>query len=102
MRKRDLIVGEAAGWEGVETRPLPGGGVELRFGGRELGLVDADGRIELCFHPGLAAMLVETGRAEPIGPGRVGLDGHADEAVELLRLAHERARVAERVRADRG
>jgi hypothetical protein len=48
-------------------------------------------------------MLVETGRAEPhADPGVAVFRGPAVVAVELLRLAWERARVAAAVRDARG
>jgi hypothetical protein len=90
------VAAEVASWDGV-TRD----GIELRYGGRVLGRVHADGRVELRFHPRVRDMLVETGRAEPLGePGCVGLRDAAD-AVELFRLAYERARVTQAVRAAR-
>lgn len=82
-----------AGWPGVES-----GAGELRHGGRLLGRETAEG-FEIAYPKGIAAMLVETGRAEPHDdPRLVRFAGEADEAVELFRLAYERARVAERVR----
>jgi hypothetical protein len=88
----EAILGEVAGWEGVTVEA--GGRVGYRGG--ELGRVGPDS-VEVRFHPRLRAMLVETGRAAAhADPDRV-VAGHA-EAVELFRLAYERARVAERVR----
>jgi hypothetical protein len=88
----DAILGEVAGWEGVTVES----GGRVGYGGGELGRVRAD-CVEVRFHPRLRAMLVETGRAAAhADPNRV-VAGHA-EAVELFRLAYERARVAERAR----
>lgn len=103
------IVREVSSWAGVSARPHRLGGVELRYGRRELGHVHGDGQVDLPFHRGLRDMLVETGRAEPhrvlpdSGWVTCRLDGEdgAAGAVELFRLAYERARVAERARAAR-
>lgn len=87
------IEAEVGAWEGVTAA-----GRELRYRGRLLGRLHADG-VEVAFHPRLRAMLVETGRAEPHDdPRLVRFRGDPAEAVELFRLAYERARVAERVR----
>jgi hypothetical protein len=97
------VVEEVTGWEGVSCRPLAEGGTELSYRGRPLGRVRADGVVELCLHPRVRDMLVETGRAEPhADPGVAVFRGPAVEAVELLRLAWERARVAAAVRDARG
>jgi hypothetical protein len=91
----DAILREVASWPGVTVEP----GGELRYRGRELGRV-GDGGVEVRFHPRLRAMLLETGRAVAHeDPARVAAGG--DDAVELFRLAYERARVAERIRLRR-
>ena len=82
---------EVASWDGVT---VAGGIVSLH--GRELGRIDA-GRAEVRLPPRIAAMLVETGRARGADPTHVWVDD-PDEAVELFRLAYERAQVALRVR----
>jgi hypothetical protein len=97
----DGVAAEVAAWEGVAAARA-GGVVELRYGDRPLGRL-LPGRVEVAFHPRLREMLVETGRAEPgADRGFVALrvedEADAAEAVELFRLAYERARVAERVR----
>jgi hypothetical protein len=86
---------EVASWDGVTVA----GGI-VRLHGRELGRIGA-GRAEVRLPPRIAAMLVETGRARA-GDGThvwVPLD-EPDAAVELFRLAYERAQVALRVRRD--
>jgi hypothetical protein len=92
----EAIVREVGSWDGVTQGPHRLGGVELRYGRRALGRVDGD-RVELAFHPSIGAMLVETGRAEPLDRDRVTFrirgEGDAAEAVELFRLAWERARI---------
>ena len=76
-------------------------GIELSYGRSVFGRVHEDGRVELRFHPRVRDMLVETGRAEPRGGrGWVGVRDAAD-ALELFRLAYERARVTQAVREAR-
>jgi hypothetical protein len=86
----DALLREVAGWPGVSVE-----GDVLLYAGRELGRL-AGGGLELVFHPGVRAMLLETGRAREAADGRVAPAD--DEPLALLRLAYERARVAERVR----
>jgi hypothetical protein len=87
------VLSEVGAWEGVDAA-----GGELRHAGRLLGRLGAAGA-EIAFPPRIAAMLVETGRAEAHAePRLVRFAGETDEAIELFRLAYERARVAERVR----
>jgi hypothetical protein len=101
---------EVASWDGVEEHPHRFGGVELRLGRRELGHLHAGGVVDLPFTRRIRDMLVDTGRAEPhhVLPDsgwvtrRVVSDADAEEAIELFRLAYERARVAAAVRAARG
>lgn len=95
----EWVAAEVASWPGVER------GDDFRYAGRAFGQIDG-GVAELRFRPRVAAMLVETGRAEPHpDPRRVVFrlsdDEDAREAVELFRLAYERARVDARVRAAR-
>ena len=84
------------------------GGRELRLGRRELGRLHGDRLADLPFPRRIAAMLVETGRAEPHRFARGGwvtfpIRGEEDveAAVELFRLSYERARVAAARRAER-
>jgi hypothetical protein len=93
VRAGESIVRTATSWSGVTQAPHPEGGVELRYAGRPLGRVADDGAVEAVFHPRVRAMLIETGRLPAAG---------AEEGIELLRLAYERARVAQRVREARG
>lgn len=96
------VAAEVAAWEGVARRSLAAGGSEFRYGGALLGRVHPDGTSELAFRHRVRAMLIETGRAEPHGdPRLVRHRGPAAETVELFRLAWERARVDEIVRAAR-
>jgi hypothetical protein len=88
----DAIVDHVSSWPGVTAEA---GGV-LRYRGRELGCVGPDA-VEVRFHPRLREMLVETGRAAAHDDPHLVVASR-DDAVELFRLAYERARVAERVR----
>jgi hypothetical protein len=96
-------------WDGVSVHEHRFGGRELRYGGRELGHLHGDRLADLPFPRRIAAMLVETGRAEPHRFARggwvslpIGGDDDVDAAIELFRLSYERARVAEARRAARG
>jgi hypothetical protein len=102
------IEDEVTSWEGATSRPHRFGGVEFRLGRRELGHLHGDRLADLPYPKRIAAMLVETGRAEPHrfasggwvskpirGPEDV------DDVVELFRLSYERARVAAEVAARR-
>ena len=84
------------------------GGRELRLGRRELGRLHGDRLADLPFPKRIAAMLVETGRAEPHRCARGGWvtfpirgEEDVDATVELFRLSYERARVAAARRAAR-
>ena len=95
-------------WEGVTAHDHRFGGRELRLGRRELGRLHGDRLADLPFPRRIAAMLVETGRAEPHRFARGGwvtfpIRGEEDveAAVELFRLSYERARVAAARRAAR-
>ena len=82
---------EAASWPEVSR-----GGDELFHAGRPFARLSG-GRIEIRLAPGLRAMLVELGRAEPLDDAS-WVRAAAGQELERLRLAHARARVAERVR----
>ena len=88
-------------WEGVTAHDHRFGGREFRLGRRELGHLHGDRLADLPFPARIAAMLVETGRAEPHRFARGGwvsfpIRGAAgvDAAIDLFRLSYERARVA--------
>ena len=89
-------------WDGVTGHEHRFGGREFRYGRRELGHLHGDRLADLPFPKRIAAMLVETGRAEPHRFARGGWvsfpirgEEGVDAAVELFRLSYERARVAE-------
>ena len=93
----------------MSAHPHRFGGREFRLGRRALGHLHGERWADLLFHRGVRDMLVETGRAEPhhVLPEsgwvskQIRDERDAAEAVELFRLAWERARVAENVRAER-
>ncbi len=96
-----LIADEVTSWEGVTSHPHRFGGVEFRLGRRELGHLHGDRLADLPYPKRIAAMLVETGRAQPHRFARGGwvskpIRGRedVDEVVELFLLGYERARVA--------
>ena len=83
-------------WEGVTAHAHRFGGVEFRFGGRELGHLHGDRFADLPFPRRVRDKLVEAGRARPhhVLPesGWVTVPmGDAAELVALFRLAYERA-----------
>jgi len=59
------IVREVSTWPGVTTRPHRFGGVELRFGRRELGHLHGNRLADLPFPVYVRQQLVEAGKAEP-------------------------------------
>ena len=107
MEASRRIEQEVAGWDGVTVEPHRFGGVEFRLGRRELGHLHGESLADLAFPRRIREMLVETGRAERhhVLPDsgwvtkRIRTDEDVDEAIELFRLAYERARVAAAARA---
>jgi hypothetical protein len=100
---------EVTAWEGVSAHPHRFGGREFRLGTRALGHLHGERWADLIFHRGIRDMLVETGRAQPhhVLPDsgwvskQIRTDQDVRDVIELFRLAYERARVAENVRAGR-
>ena len=102
---------EVEAWDGVTTHAHRFGGVEFRFGKRELGHLHGDPPrlADLPFKRNVRDMLVETGRALPHHVMRdsgwvskpISTAHDATEAIELFRLSYERARVAASVAATR-
>ena len=109
MEASRRIEREVAGWPGVTVEPHRFGGIEFRLGRRELGHLHGESLADLPFPRRIGEMLVETGRAERhhVLPDsgwvtkRIRTDEDVDEAIELFRLAYERARVAAAARAAR-
>lgn len=102
MGALDTIRAEVLSWEGVTAHPHRFGGVEFRYGRRELGHVHGDRFADLPFHRTIREILVETGRALPhhvlpdsgwvTKPMRT--PGDVADVIELFRLSYERARIA--------
>jgi hypothetical protein len=98
----DAIRSEVLSWDGVSAHPHRFGGVEFRYGKRELGHVHGDRFADLPFHRTIRDMLVETGRALPhhVLPDsgwvtkRIETDEDVPDVIELFRLSYERARLA--------
>jgi hypothetical protein len=93
-------------WPGVTAHGHRFGGREFRLGRRELGHLHGDRLADLPFPKRIAAMLIETGRAQPNRFARGGWvtfpirsNEDVDPAIELFRLSYERARVAEERRS---
>ena len=99
----DRIAAEVGAWEGVAAVPHPRVGIQFRLGRRELGHVHPERAVDLPFPRRLRDELVAAGRAHehPFARGtgwvRKPLETPEDavDAVELFRLAYERARVAQ-------
>lgn len=91
-------------WPGVESAPHRFGGVEFRVGRRELGHLHGDRIADLPFPRRVRDELVAEGRARPhhVLPESgwitvsIGSPDEADYAVELFRMAYERAQNARR------
>ena len=102
LSRAQRIEAAVMSWEGVTAHDHRFGGREFRYGRRELGHLHGDRIADLPFPKRIAAMLVETGRAEPHRFAQGGWvsfpirgDEDVEEAVELFKLSYERARVAE-------
>lgn len=86
-------------WPGVESSPHRFGGVEFRLGRRELGHLHGDRIADLPFPRRVRDQLIEEGRARPhhvlpdSGWITVSIRSReeADAALELFRMAYERA-----------
>ncbi|HEY0415224.1 MAG TPA: luciferase family protein [Gaiellaceae bacterium] len=100
---------EVGSWDGVTTHPHRFGGVEFRFGRREIGHLHGKRWADLPFQRRIRDMLVETGRAQPhhVLPHtgwvskQISSDADVRDVIELFRLGYERARVAQTVREAR-
>ena len=101
MRPEASIERVAAAWAGVTASSIEGG-ADLAYGSIDFGRIRA-GVVEAALPPRVREMTIETGRAEPARDRRwallrVGSEDDVESAVELLRLAYERARIALAVR----
>jgi hypothetical protein len=92
-----MIAGEVSRWKGVVASPHRFGGIEFRYGKRELGHIHGDHQADIVFPMEVRDRLVEEGKAEPhhILPhsGWITFRFRDDEdvwsAVELFRLSYE-------------
>jgi hypothetical protein len=95
----DQIRREVLSWPGVEAAPHRFGGLEFRFGRREIGHLHGDRLADLPFPVRVRLELVAQGRAQPhhvlpdSGWVSFPIRGERDVpgAIELFRLSYERA-----------
>lgn len=87
-------------WEGVSSKPHRFGGIEFRFGKRELGHLHGDYLLDVPFPRKVRNELIESGRVEPhhILPESgwisfyIKREEDIDKAIGLLNLAFELAK----------
>jgi hypothetical protein len=99
------IAATVRSWPGVESAPHRFGGIEFRVGRRELGHLHGDRIADLPFPRRVRDQLIAEGRAHPhhvlphSGWITVSIRSpeEAEQAVELFRMAYERAQNARRV-----
>ena len=96
MRPSERIATEVTSWEGVTSAPHRFGGVEFRYGRRELGHLHGDATADLPFPRRVHDELLATGRAREHrwvpDSGWVTRDiDDVDDVVALFRLSYERA-----------
>ena len=105
MSTAQQIARAVESWSGVEAAPHRFGGVEFRLGRRELGHLHGDQIADLPFPRRVRDQLIAEGRARPhhVLPDSgwitvpIGSDEEAATAIELFRMAYERAQKARRV-----
>ena len=104
MTTGEQITETVQSWPGVESAPHRFGGIEFKVGRRELGHLHGDRIADLPFPRRVRDELIAEGRARPhhVLPESgwitvsIGSPDEAERAVELFRLAYERARNARR------
>ena len=107
MTTGEHIAATVQSWPGVESAPHRFGGIEFRLGRRELGHLHGDRIADLPFPRRVRDELIAEGRARPhhVLPHSgwitvsIGSSEDADRAVELFRMAYERATEARRANA---
>ena len=107
MTTGEQITETVRSWPGVESAPHRFGGIEFKVGRRELGHLHGDRIADLPFPRRVRDELIAEGRARPhhvlpeSGWITVSIRSpeDADHAVELFRMAYERARNARRTHA---
>jgi hypothetical protein len=105
----DRIEAAVRGWSGVEVANHRFGGVEFRYGRRELGHLHRDAFADLPVGRVVKEELIAAGRAHPhhvlpdSGWITVPMDDEAGEetVLEVLRSSYERAVAQEQRRAER-
>jgi len=97
----ELIAAEVSSWPGVTSAPHRFGGLEFRFGRRELGHIHGDRFADLPFPRRVHDELIAAGRARPhhvlpdSGWVTAPIDPDDVEAtIELFRMTYERAGAA--------
>jgi hypothetical protein len=98
------IAAAVESWPGVESAPHRFGGVEFRLGRRELGHLHGDRIADLPFPRRVRDQLIAEGRARPhhVLPdsGWITISIRSDRdvgpAIELFRMAYDRAAAARR------
>jgi Family of unknown function (DUF5519) len=103
-----IITDAVLAWPGVERAPHRFGGVEFRLGRRELGHLHGDRIADLPFPRRVRDQLITDGRARPhhVMPDSgwitvsIRTDAEAQRAIELFRMAYERAQNARRIPRD--
>ncbi|HET6869359.1 MAG TPA: luciferase family protein [Solirubrobacteraceae bacterium] len=107
MTTGEQITATVQSWPGVESAPHRFGGIEFRVGRRELGHLHGDRIADLPFPRRVRDELVAEGRARPhhVLPESgwitvsIGSPDEAEYAVDLFRMAYERAQNARRASA---
>lgn len=99
---RRRIADAVSSWPGVEQAPHRFGGIEFRFGKRELGHLHGDALADLPFPRAVRDELIAAGRARPhrVLPDsgwvsfRIESPDDVGDAIELFRVAYDRAAAA--------
>jgi hypothetical protein len=107
MTTAEQIAETVQSWPGVESAPHRFGGIEFRLGRRELGHLHGNRIADLPFPRRVRDELIAEGRARPhhVPPDSgwitisIRSDEEAEHAIELFRMAYERARNARTARA---
>ena len=108
MSTAEHIAAAVQSWPGVEAAPHRFGGVEFRVGRRELGHLHGNRIADLPFPRRVRDQLLADGRARPhhVLPHSgwitvsIRSDDEAARAIELFRMAYERAQKARRTPSD--
>ena len=107
MSTGEQIATTVSSWAGVEAVPHRFGGIEFRVGRRELGHLHGDRIADLPFPRRVRDELIAEGRAQPhhVLPDSgwvttsIRTEAEVENAIDLFRMAHDRARNARRAHA---